>query len=506
MSNHFNYYQFIISFSDIISECKVPKKRKKRTYKEYQKIANNIKSQVNKEDANVKAVTTYIQDLTSSFEDHCKIISECLDNNGLTLLAMNFEYKEHGVVDYNHMHFFVAVHRSRDKGLISIHKRILRAIKQEYQDYLKVRYSIKDPKVKIFEDFNGKKYTYCNDSKKSCRRLSLPSECPNKSRCPYVNKCIGAKGSCPNYIEYVDHGKRDIENVLFYLKRDKFWEQFCGVDRHIHKKGYSPQCKKYYYENEAYIREYSPHPIEIPELRENPRRLPANLFTPKTHKKKTYSAKKKEEIKGVGEPVVEVKYTPQEVIDNNDTFNCMDYMYIEKANKVYNLEDLEGLLPGVSNNKELLLKFNDQFKFNHTDCLSVISVTKKISYEDFRKYNPNGMKGTTAVIVGKEELIIGCGYIFYTKPFHLTVENNYETTWLADAKRIKLEKTKDNAPSVFYSIKFDEFAQSLREIKSLSFIISSCSRNNNLKQVSLLVNLNLEWLPPTDMVQSRLNK
>lgn len=489
MSNQLNYYQFIISFSDIISECKVPKKRKKRTYKEYQKITNNIKTQVNKEDANIEAVNTYIRDLKSSFDDHRKIINECLTNNGLLLLSMNFEYKEEWVVKYNHMHFFVAIHKSCDKGLISIHKRIVKALRKEYQDYLKVRYGIKNPKVKIFEDFDGKKYTYCDDSKKSRRRLSLPSECPNKSRCPYANKCIGAKGFCPNYIEYVDHGKRDIENVLFYLERDKFWEQHCGVDRRIHKKGYSPQYKKYYYVNEAAIREYTPHPIEIPELRENRMQFQTNIFT------RRYARIAKVPVKKVKE-----RYTPKDLLAELQPKKYFsDIIQFDRViGEIGTIEKLEKYAPGSSQNSELVSSILNALKENDTRTLPVISATIKIPYEvreDYKRLRKASFKG------GSFDLTLEHSTAIMYNPFVLYEKRSNGSEISCPMFKKSPDRTSDGYIRDAYLTAFDYHIQDLSELKSVVYVhnVPMPARKGDILSHTqyALINLNLEWLPPT---------
>ena len=219
------------------------------------------------------------------------------------------------------------------------------------------------------------------------------------------------------------------------------------------------------------------------------------------------------------------KYSPQQIIDNNHSFNDMDRTY---AVSKHSLRGLNKIFPGITSNSQLVErlsklrsifspiitdKLEDMQKevedsiettevkhrsSTYTDRFSVISACKKIPYEVTRAYNSTGKEAFIPVSLNNETLYFHDGSIYFTEPFQLVLGNKEKSIQLTNCcKYTQNESNYDGKlPPVLYSIRFDKYTQSLWDIKSIVYGTSVWSRNFKLRQASLLINLDFKWLPP----------
>lgn len=429
-----------------------------------------------------KAASWYVEGvLKPLFKDECKVMKDILAKHNLHLIAANFEYAQSykfkcnpnpvSIVKHNHLHFLVAVHASRVKDLLSVHKLIIQSLRKDYEAHIKEILNL-DPEVKIFKEFNGKKYG--KDMYGKTCKLSFPEECPVKSHCPYADKCMGAKGFCPNYITCVKLDKKTIEDVLMYILRDKKWEMIGG-----NFKDYVPQYKKYYYVDKRAIKRYISIAIDMPILdphfdRSNQRRqIPPQEVD--------FSIPTKIYKKGC---------KPQTVIDNNYSFNYLDRTYIDIAEKIRNEKAYRKYVPENESvsylyNLDALYQYN--LSYAGTEGISVIHVTKSVPYV----YEYSRLRETISIY--GEDTVVYNGKMMWTNQFHV-IANNGENTSTYDS--VYMGKT--DGDRSLYEFDLTLYGLGLSDIKTILFFTTySPKGSHRVKESTLLVNIHLNWLPPT---------
>ena len=228
----------------------------------YHPVISIVDAECERGNTSKGAIESYRKFLRDSFKQHCGILKRCLAKYKLYLLSTNYEPKRYGIVSHDHMHLFIATYKTSKNDFIRVHKLLIKALDQ-YQTIIKKKLGL-DLNVKLIEDFTGKKIEVEKDDKGECKckELSFPKACPVRKYCRYANNCLGTHGFCPNYISCVKLDKRSIENLLFYILRDKVGEVKCKGLRN-----YTPQYKRYYYIDEEAIKKYISIPITIPTLR-----------------------------------------------------------------------------------------------------------------------------------------------------------------------------------------------------------------------------------------------